>query len=59
PAQAGVAAEPRARNGSSPQHANGSLQPADTDGREEAQPAPLDVSDIGAAFRRWDAMGER
>ncbi|HLL75473.1 MAG TPA: AAA family ATPase [Pyrinomonadaceae bacterium] len=56
-ARPGGAAEARAGNGS-PQHANGSSQPDEDDGRE-ARPAPLDVSDIGAAFRRWDAMGER
>jgi general secretion pathway protein A len=57
PTQAGRAEEARAGNGSS-QHADGSLRPGEDDG-QEARPAPLDVSDIGAAFRRWDAMGER
>jgi general secretion pathway protein A len=64
PAQPGRAAESRTQNGSSQhadgssQHKNGSSQPAEDDGRK-AQPAPVDVSDVGAAFRRWDAMGER
>ena len=64
PARPGAASGSRTGNGSSQhingssQHADGSAQPAEDDGRE-AQPAPLDVSDIGAAFRRWDAMGER
>ncbi|MFL6228391.1 MAG: ExeA family protein [Pyrinomonadaceae bacterium] len=26
---------------------------------EDNAPTPVDVNDIGAAFRRWDAMGER
>ena len=55
--QAGGAAQSRAGNGSS-QHTAVSSQPAEDDGRE-AQASPVDVSDIGAAFRRWDAMGER
>ena len=39
---------------------NGSSQPGSEENRhEEAQTATLDVSDIGAAFRRWDAMGDR
>ena len=54
-----AAADASAGNGSSGPHANGSLRPAGDDGGKEARPAPLDVSDIGAAFRRWDAMGER
>ena len=56
--QPGGATESRTGNGSS-QHTNGSSRPEEDDGREAQSSAPVDVSDIGAAFRRWDAMGDR